>query len=107
MRVAINDFKRNKKRKVIDSLCKRATPRMWSNYISASTALKIVRDVLPSRLAMSINETMVTERRRPRNGRFFDISKLRVGRHSFANRLGHLNDISGPWLYPTPSDDAI
>jgi hypothetical protein len=107
MRVAINDFKRNKKRKVIDSLCKRATPKMWSNYISASTALKIVRDLLPSRLATSINETMVTERRRPRNGRFFDNSKLRVGRHSFANRLGHLNDISGPWLYPTPSDDAI
>ncbi len=66
MRVAINDFKRNKKRKVIDLLCKRATPRMWSYYISASVALKIIRDGMPQRLANTIQDTMVIERRKPR-----------------------------------------
>jgi len=107
MRVAIQDFKGKKKRKVIDSLCKRATPRMWSNYISASTAIKIIRDKEPKRLLDSINTSMVIERRRPRNGRFFDGSRLLVGKHQFKNRLTHLSQIQDPWLYPTPSNDSI
>lgn len=107
MRVAINDFKGRRKRKVIDSLCKRATPRMWSDYISASTAIKIIRDNKPRGLADSIEKNMVTERRRDGFGRLFDGSRRRIGLHSFANRLKHLNEIEEPWLDPPPSDDKI
>lgn len=107
MRVACNDFKGRRKRKLIDAQCKRATPRMWSQYISTSMVMKILRDDVPSILANSILGNMVTERRRPRHGRFFDCSKKRIGKHSFANRLTHLNNLIEPWLYPSPSDASI
>jgi hypothetical protein len=107
MRVACNDFKRRRRRKEIDIQCKRATPKMWSYYVSASTAMKIIRDAEPKLLARTIETNMVTERRRPRNGRFFDSSRVMIGRHQFSNRLGHLNSIPDPWLYPSPSNDSI
>ncbi len=107
MRVACNDFKGRRKRKVIDALCKRATPRMWSSYISASTAIKIIRENSPLLIANRINGNMTTNRRRPRNGRLFDASSRSIGKHSFSNRLLHLNDLEEPWLYPSPSDDPL
>jgi hypothetical protein len=107
MRVAVNDFKGRRKRKDIDQQCKRATPRMWSSYITASLAMKILRDDKPKLLADSIRTSMTVERRRPRNGRFFDTSRRRAGRQRFCNRLKHLNDIDVPWLYPTPTNDSI
>jgi hypothetical protein len=87
LRVACNDFKRTKKNQVIDSLCKRATPRMWSTYAISSIAMKIIRDEEPTRLHEAIIDNMVIERRKPRQGHFFDCSKLRIGKYSISNRL--------------------
>ncbi len=105
MRVACNDHKARKKRIVIDSICKRATPRMWSDYITASIAMKIIRDQAPLKLANTIRDSMTIERRKPSNPRFFDSSRIRHGRHSFANRLKHFSDISLPWYDPCPNPD--
>jgi hypothetical protein len=107
MRVACNDFKRRKKKEVIDSLCKRATPKMWSQFVSSSIAMKIIREGSPVYLSNAILEHMVIERRKPRNGRFFDGSRLKIGRHQIGNRLNHMNSILDPWLNPTPSNDSI
>jgi hypothetical protein len=107
MRVACNDFKGTRKRIVIDSQCKRATPRMWSSYVTASTALKIIRDDQPKILSDTISANMTVERRKPRFGRFFDTSHRKPGKHRFSNRLTFLNDINEPFLFPTPSNDAI
>jgi hypothetical protein len=70
LRVECNDFKRTKKKQVIDSLCKRATPRMWSNYAVSLIAMKIIRDEEPTRLHEAIINNMVIERRKPRQGHF-------------------------------------
>jgi hypothetical protein len=107
LRVACNDFKRTKKKQVIDSLCKRATPRMWSRYAVASIAIKILRDEQPIRLRDAIISNMVIERRKQRQGRFFDASRLKIGRQSISNRLLCLNDITEPWMYPFGSNDCI
>ncbi len=107
MRVACNDFRTKISKKVIDSTCKRATPKMWSQYISASTAIKILRDSTPRLLAEALQQSMTVERRRPRHGRFFDCSRRKPGRHSFNNRLVHLNSIAEPWLDPFPTNDSI
>lgn len=72
-----------------------------------STAIKILRDDQPRLLADVIMTNMVTERRRPRFGRLFDDSRKIVGRHSISNRLLQLNDLSAPWLHPSPSNDSI
>jgi hypothetical protein len=56
-----------------------------------------------TRFAATLVETMVIERRRPRNGRFFDNSKKKI----VSNRLTHLNDIVDPWILPIPQNDAI
>ncbi len=106
MRVACLDFKARKKRTLIDKQCKRATPKMWADYISASTAIKIFRDSEPQLLADDIKFVWTTEKRRP-NPRFYDDSIRQSGRHIFANRLKHLNDIQDPWHHPPPSNDVI
>ncbi len=106
MRVACRDFKARKKRTVIDTQCKRDTPKMWADYISASTAIKCVRDSEPRLLADEIKSGWTTERRRD-NPRFFDDSIRQSGRHNFSNRLKLLNDIQDPWYFPPPTNDAI
>jgi hypothetical protein len=73
----------------------------------ASLAMKILRYNNPKALTDSILSNMVTDCRRPRFGRIFDGSKRRIGKYSFKNRLIHLNDLTEPWLYPTPSNDSI
>lgn len=107
MRVACNDFKARKKKEVIDSLCKRATPKMWSDYASSSLAMKILRDETPKLLYECLLNNTRTERRRQRHRRFFDLSRVLIGRHSFANRLLCMNDIEQPWCNPFPNNDAI
>ena len=106
MRVACRDFKARKKRILIDKQCKRATPKMWGDYISASTAIKITRDSEPRLLADDIRSNWTIEKRRA-NPRFFDDSIRQPGRHIFSNRLKHLNDLQNPWHHPPPSNDII
>lgn len=107
MRVGCNDFRARKKRKVIDSLCQRATPVMWSKYISASMAIKITRDMEPKLLYEDVLKNMTTVRRKPDNGRFFDTSRRKIGKHAFANRLIHLNNLDFSWLNKPMSNDSI
>ena len=106
MRVACRDFKAQKKRGLIDKECKRATPKMWADYISASTAIKIIRDSEPALLANDIRSNWTMDRRRT-NPRFYDDSRCQSGRHLFSNRLKHLNNIQYPWQFPPPSNDCI
>ena len=80
---------------------------MWSDYITASTAIKITRDQAPRGLANSIQDSMAIEQRKPRNPRFFDTSRIQQARHSFKNRLKFLSDIELPWYDPCPANDAI
>ncbi len=72
-------------------------------------AIKILRDGAPIGLHGIIKSNMTTLRRKPQQGRFFDTSKIQLGRHFFGNRLNHLNDLEEPWFsLPQPlSNDAI
>ena len=40
-------------------------------------------------------------------GRFFDTSKLRVGKHTFGNRRVHLNNLDPPWLFKPLLNDSV
>ena len=87
LRTAVCDWKHKIKtsREDLDRLG-RARPSLWAYYISASTAIKIIRDDQPTRLNEHLLESIYCE---DRSGRvkFYDRSRLKQGRQSFANRL--------------------
>jgi len=103
LRAATRDYKRKKHRHELDKKCQRATPTMWSNYIIASTAIKIKRDRYPVYLCENLERTFYTERRRPTVGKFYDASRGKKGRHKLENRLQMMDNIS--WLQPTNGND--
>jgi len=107
LRAATRDYKKRKHREELDKNCKRATPKMWSGYITSSTAIKIVRDRYPKYLVESLEKTYYNERRRPNEGKFYDASKGKVGRHKLENRLEMMDGLK--WVSTTGplTNDAI
>jgi len=54
LRAAARDHKKKKQRADLNKLCMRATPKMWSNYIIASTVIKITRNRYPKYLEVEL-----------------------------------------------------
>ncbi len=85
------------------------TSKLWKcQYYLCKVRHKLLRTIIENHqkichvsMADSILSNMVTERRRPWFWRFFDDSRKQIGKHSFKNRLLHLNDLTEPRLYPT------
>jgi hypothetical protein len=91
LRVAIRDWKNNVPRCELDKLG-RAKPSLWGKYAVANCVIKIIRDQAPTRLRWHIEQTMYSERRHPNIVKFYDNSRLRIGRHAVGNRLKEIFD---------------
>jgi len=62
---------------------KRATPKEWTRFITASKVVKIVRDQQPKHLASFLDKTLFTEPRKGGLGKFFDESRTKWGEQSY------------------------
>ena len=109
LRTACRDFRQDISRHELTTRCKRATPNEWNHYVTASIALKVLRDKNPKSLHEKLRETYYEERRHKGQGRFFDSSRLLVGRQSLQNRLPHVAQIKSPWneLGTSMTNDGI
>jgi len=107
LRAAKKDYKRVIPNQLLDKECKRATPKMWSEYATTTMAIKVLRDRSPFQLFNHLNENLYIQRRKPNNGRFYDTSAGKIGRHKFQNRLETLTNLDRPWHELDLSDNLI
>ena len=88
--------------------CRRATPKEWTNFVTASKVMKIVRDTQPIELHQLIMKNYFEEYRYPGVGLFFDSSKSKQGAQSLENRLIFMRSIKKPWNLKSPlTNDEI
>jgi len=107
LRATQRDYKRKIPNVILDKVCKRATPKMWSQYSTASMVIKILRDGTPVNIFNLINENLYSERRKPNKGRFYNNSKGKVGLHELKNRLTFICGLDFEWLHLDMNDNAI
>jgi len=106
LRGAVKDFKQKRSKLSLDSQCKRATPKMWSDYSTSTMVMKLIRDGSPTYLSNVVKSTMYITRRKPTTPRFFDNSKGKIGLHRLSNQLNCMNGIED-WLGLNLGDDTI
>ncbi len=97
LRTAKRDFLMELKRDDLTRLCKRATPDEWTNFITSSRVIKILRDEQPRKLCEKLVATYFDQRRKPGLGFFFDRSRIKKGRQSLENRLLLMRSITFEW----------
>jgi len=97
LRAAIGDYKRKIPKAVLDIISKRATPKQWANYTTASMAIKLYNGN-ETRLGELLRKQCYINDRQPRRGIFFDNSKRKVGKQCFANRLHLFSDVNFNWI---------
>jgi len=110
LRIGIKDFKKNVSRNTIDKLTNRMPPRTSMRYSSAGTAIKIIRDNLPSKLHHKIMLNSYQQRRRPNCIYTYDSSHNKHGRRGFHNWINFvLKEIKFPWFNLTRpiSNDSL
>ncbi len=76
LRAVLKDFKKRKKRSVIDKESGRATPSQWGSYILASTSVKLYT-ASDTRIAKLLRETAYVNDRLPFRPKFIDRSRLK------------------------------
>jgi len=96
LRAAVGDFRKRIPCQELDRICKRATPRQWSNYITSKTAIKLFRSY--TRIAQDLRNSAYINDRMPKRATFRDSSRLKIGSQQFKNRLQHMNVIKSDWL---------
>jgi len=97
LRAAIGDYSRKIPRVVLDVIAKRATPKEWSNYINASTAIKVYNNG-NTRIGQQLREKGYINDRRPNRAVFIDQSRKMIGQHQLVNRLQCMSDLDFPWI---------
>ena len=109
LRTACKDFNQLISRENFTMRCNRATPTEWSKYVTASIAIRTIRDKKPKELHEILKRTYFEERRFKGRGLFYDSSKTRPGRQSIQNLLQHVYQIRNPWneLGSKMTNDAI
>jgi len=105
LRAAFGDYKRKMSHDLLDRLSARATPRQWSYYITAKTAIGLYLKS-DTRLAEDLRSNAFINDRAPGSATFSDLSRLKVGRNQFKNRLKHMSMLKFNWTN-NPSDNFI
>jgi len=65
----------------------RCDPTEWSQFSTASQAIKILRDEQPQLLHGKLTETLYLNNRTPLIGHFYYYANGKIGKQSFQNRL--------------------
>jgi len=108
LRTATRDYGFHLSHDQLSTRCKRATPKQWSNYITASLILKTFRSKQPVELFEVLKRTYFEQPRSPGIGMFFDSSCRVIGRQSLENRLIFMRSIKLEWNTQMPlSNDQI
>ena len=105
MEIRIRDFKAKVNREKLDLLSKRAPPKQWAKYATASTAIKILRE--PTKLYKILSKTLYMERRHPLLGKFYNNSRGKIGRHKFGNNMEYMAAIRENWNGLELNNDKI
>jgi len=97
LRVACRDYRRVLRREILDNMFKRATPHKWKNYANAKLALQILSQgskgppiYLKLRQNIGYND-------RTKRITTMDTSRIKIGQHSFQNRLQCLRELKFKW----------
>jgi len=106
IRAAVRDYKRSIPRVMLDIISKRAPPRQWANYSSASTAMWLF-NTSDTRLAMELRASAYINDRKPTRAKFCNTSLRKVGRQAMKNRLNHLNNVNFDWIKDKISKDYL
>jgi len=96
LRAAVCDFRKRISRQDLDRICKRATPRQWSYYITSKMAIKLFKS--DTRIAQDLRDAAYVNDRMPKRATFRDSSRLKIGRQRLQNRLLHMNLIKSDWM---------
>ena len=91
------DFRSVLSRSIIDKLAKRASPSELDNYKIAKMLISINANAAPFTLFHELLSHSVVERRSEGRPKFIDLSVLKIGRQSFANRLSVAKSIKFDW----------
>ncbi len=95
LRIAIRDFHTKILREVLDTQCKRVTPRESMSYITSSTAVNLFNTYF----AEVIRDSSNVNNRNPDIVKSFDKSKTKTGKQSLKNRLTTVvNKIQTDWI---------
>ena len=106
LRLVCNDHHSRISRIKLSKELQRATPLEWSRYCLASTVIKVCREQAPEGLNNQVHENMYFERRNPERAKFFDNSKIKIGRQKLSCRLNCMNNLS-PWYGKQLDDNSV
>jgi hypothetical protein len=99
LRLVMNDFRKQIPKRDLCKLTKRASPDELINLRVSKMMISIANNACPYVLFNEMLSHAIQERRRPYNPSFLDMSRTRIGRQSFANRLSHVSKkIKFEWL---------
>jgi len=90
LQMLLFDFKYVLNRATIDFQSKRASPFQLNNFKVAKMLIKILNNATPYNLFHDVLSHAVTERRAEYRPKFLDMSRKRIGRQYFANRVSHV-----------------
>lgn len=108
LRLAIGDFKKEKSNKLVLHLTDRASPFEYNNFKIAKLLISIVNRTDPFLLYQDLLSQAVIERRNPSRPWFLDMSRCKIGRQAFPNRISVISkSISFKWLGKHLSKDAL
>ncbi len=89
LRVVLSDFRSQLSRVEIDSMMKRAAPFEWANYSIASSVIWL-HNSSDSCIANELRSAAYVNDRLPYRARFFDASKLKIGRQALKSRISNI-----------------
>ena len=108
LRIAVGDHQRKWSREKLNETCQRATPKEWAHYTVASMVATVILTEEPKVLHDAIQQQMTVNDRKPGRPKFYDSSRLKVGRQSLQNRIGETATlISEVWISREISRDKL
>jgi len=103
LRIAAKDYYTLLSKSRLDDIFNRATPCKWMKYSNAKMALNFLSQGEEGPpISACLREKLYVNDRNPNKISLHDTSRLKIGRHSFLNRLKCLKEINFDWRITTP-----
>jgi len=98
LRTAVKDHWRLLPKKELNNIFQRATPSQWMKYSCCKLAIRLYNlgDSGPPMSTLLKNSAYINDRQ-PERAYFRDSSRIKIGRHSFVNRLNAIRDVKFGW----------
>ena len=107
LRLAVGDCKKLLSNKKVLNITNRASPLQFNDYKVAKTLISIINSTCPFVIFHELLAHAVIERRRQNKPWFLDMSRTRIGRQSFENRVNTISKtLSFDWHEIDRTKDA-